>query len=184
MNKYVERFYSKTREAGDCLVWAGYLNEKGYPYFYDGQRMRRAHRYIYESMIGTIADGLQIDHLCRNRACVRLSHLETVTHKENCQRGIGSKTHCKNGHEFDEQNTGYAKTQRYCIKCNRASSKAYRLSRPRKGRTPRTHCPSNHPYEAGNIYINSKGHRECLICNRASKRRYQEKIKRSRAMQV
>lgn len=46
-----------------------------------------AHRYSYEMLTGPIPDGLVIDHLCRNRACVNPAHMEPVTSRENLRRG-------------------------------------------------------------------------------------------------
>ncbi|MFJ4777405.1 HNH endonuclease signature motif containing protein [Streptomyces sp. NPDC088762] len=75
-----------------------------------GQK-RYTHRIMYEQAKGPIPEGLQIDHLCRNRACANPEHLEAVTQKENILRGTGPsaqqarQTHCLNGHPFDEVNT-------------------------------------------------------------------------------
>lgn len=66
---------------GDCLVWPGALNKKGYPSLrYEG-KSRSAHRVAYELRNGPT--DLQIDHLCRNRACVNAEHLRPVTNKQN-----------------------------------------------------------------------------------------------------
>ncbi len=70
----------------------------------------KAHRWIYQYMVGEIPEGWTIDHLCRNTSCVNPDHLEAVTHKENVLRGFGPtalnarKTHCKNGHLLDGDN--------------------------------------------------------------------------------
>lgn len=49
----------------------------------------RAHRVAYELEREPIPPGLEPDHLCKNRACVRPDHLELVTHRENVLRGDG-----------------------------------------------------------------------------------------------
>lgn len=79
-----------TKAVGDvethCWIWQGALSNKGY-----GQictdRTRSAHRVSYETFVGPVPLGMQLDHLCRNRACINPGHLEPVTAKENQQRG-------------------------------------------------------------------------------------------------
>jgi hypothetical protein len=71
------------------------------------------HRFAYEMLVGPIPEGMQLDHVCRNRACVNAAgaHLEPVTGRENTLRGNGPcaiharKTHCPQGHPYDEENT-------------------------------------------------------------------------------
>ena len=72
-----------------CWNWELAINSDGYGLSYrDGvHEPKRAHRYVYEQMVGPIPDGLVLDHLCRNRRCVNPDHLEPVTHQANLRRG-------------------------------------------------------------------------------------------------
>jgi hypothetical protein len=76
-----------------CWLWTGAKAGKGYGAIWQGSsaRMTYAHRAIYESMIGAIPDELELDHLCRNHACVNPDHLEPVTHSENLRRGYRAR---------------------------------------------------------------------------------------------
>jgi len=72
---------------------------------------------------GPIPEGLDLDHLCRNRWCVNPEHVEPVTRRENLIRGQTtiaqnvSKTHCPAGHAYDETNTYYYRGMRQCRIC-------------------------------------------------------------------
>ena len=139
MDKVLERFWTKVSIAfGDCWEWLGYRQPNGYGRFWNGERAVPAHRYIYEVMIGTIPDGYEPDHLCRNRGCVNPYHLELVTRQENTKRGLlpeimrkhqSSKTHCPQGHPYDEANTYYRKDKngRECKTCRREAVRRYIL---------------------------------------------------------
>lgn len=80
-----------------CLEWQG-AKTNGYGVLSVNGSMKRAHRVAYENARGPIPDGLHIDHLCRNRACVNPDHLEAVTQAENNRRAGAARTHCPYGH--------------------------------------------------------------------------------------
>lgn len=127
------RFWSKVDKTDTCWLWTGTRTGKGYGRFKVNGRLVFAHRFAYELLVGPIPPGLQVDHLCRVRHCVNPAHLEPVTCKENIQRGETglargrqqqAKTNCPKGHPYDEGNTGWHRTGRYCRTCKRASDRA------------------------------------------------------------
>lgn len=133
----LDRFAEKVAltESG-CLEWIGGKTVTGYGQIYAGTDAPvvkyMAHRWSYEHHVGPIPDGLEIDHLCGNRACVNPDHLEPVKHAENLMRSDGfsavhaKKTHCLNGHEFTAENTRQRKGRggRECRACCRDRDRA------------------------------------------------------------
>lgn len=85
----------------DCWTWIGPTDGKGYGFFsrpYEGEK--RAHRAFWVRAMGRITDGMEVDHLCRNRGCVNPGHMELVTHWENMQRaelGQWGTERCRSG---------------------------------------------------------------------------------------
>ena len=123
-------------ELGPCWLWTKGLSTAGYGQFYilreDGRPTHaQAHRWVWEEEQGPLDKSIHLDHLCRVRNCVRQSHLEPVTVKENLLRGENPKqvTHrtkiCQNGHRIEGDNAyswtskkrGYTMTR--CRTCRR-----------------------------------------------------------------
>src|SRR6266568_5486930 len=100
------RFWAKVDRSGACWLWTAHVGEDGYGTFSLDGHHQRAHRIAWVLLRGPIPEGLQIDHLCRVRACVNPDHLEPVTQRENILRGEGisalcaRRTHCPQGHEY------------------------------------------------------------------------------------
>lgn len=123
------RSYEVNEETG-CWEWRSTILRTGYPQIGAGGagcKTLLAHRVAYELFVGPIPEGLTIDHLCRVRHCVNPAHLEAVTLRENVLRGDtpaaknSMKTHCINGHPFNEVNTYMNGRSRACRACHRAA---------------------------------------------------------------
>lgn len=128
--KVLDRFNSfyKVSENG-CKIWTNYLDKDGYGSFYFFKKLRRAHRFSYFITHGEIPKGMVIDHVCKNRNCVEVTHLRLVTSKQNSlenSKSVGAinsqKTNCKFGHPLDRK---YGK-QRYCSTCQAEKTKRLR----------------------------------------------------------
>ena len=128
------RFWRKVHAAPNgCWVWIGAQTNRGYgtawmPH-HNPQRAS-AHRLTYEIWADTIPASLEIDHLCRNKACVNPAHLEAVSHRTNVHRGDMTKlrvTHCPMGHEYAGANL-YIRPDngnRDCKRCQRKRNRRW-----------------------------------------------------------
>jgi len=130
-----------------CLVWDGRMNLEGY-----GQiglsRLHAAelgrgqtvlvHRLAWELAKKLVPEGMQLDHLCRNRACINVAHLEVVTPSENVRRGLGPAM----------------------------SALRLKAQRAREREAYKMHCKHGHTLSDDNVYTDPRGFRSCRICQR------------------
>lgn len=86
-----------------CLLWLGPTSGtpkagktgRGYGRVsIDGGTMA-VHLVSFNIHEGPVPPGKQVDHTCSNRRCFEPSHLELVTHKQNCKRRDERKSNSK-----------------------------------------------------------------------------------------
>ena len=92
-----ETFAMRTKRVGDCLVWQAGKN-LGYGRIMVDGRSHLAHRYAWERANGPIPDGMFIDHICHNRACVDVRHLRVVTQAQNNRNRRGPQSLSRTGY--------------------------------------------------------------------------------------
>lgn len=146
--RLAEKFWDRVVIAGEgCWLWDGVVaRAHGYGSLsqrYGGKVVtHRAHRLSYELLVGPIPDGMELDHLCRVRDCVRPDHLEPVSHAENVRRGLApdalrrrraETTHCPQGHPYAGDNLHiYTDKRDYehrvCRACRDARNQARRAA--------------------------------------------------------
>ena len=180
----IERFWAKVDKRGGpeaCWLWSASKTPSGYGVFCVSAKRRavRAHRWIWEHQVGDIPEGLTIDHLCKQRSCQNIAHMEIVTASENSIRANANRPRCPKGHVYDI--TGYVRRaggSRWCLVC-KGEQAAIRSVRERAERAAsrvepvlRSACSKGHTYTEENTYwVPSTGKRACKACKRLFKSR-------------
>lgn len=138
--RILDRFWTKVGvgRPDECWLWLprsrsgnGYAR---YPYNAGGGRVITVspHRLAYTLAHGPIPAGLTVDHMCRVRICCNPAHLRLLTREENSAGSLtalthAAKTHCPQGHPYDEVNTiRDERGWRWCRECRRATNRRYR----------------------------------------------------------
>lgn len=121
-----------------CIEFTGGRDRNGYGKIGIGGRTVNTHIAMYELEVGPIPDGLELHHICENRPCVNVDHLEPMTHRENLLLGDttitaknAAKTHCPQGHEYAGDNLivemdKLRRSSRRCRECRKARDKVRR----------------------------------------------------------
>ena len=85
----------------------------------DGLRtVTLCHRVIWYAEHGPIPEGMTIDHMCKQRKCVRIDHLRLLTNYENARRTAGRDWplgQCINGHP--NKHLGNVSGRTHCTIC-------------------------------------------------------------------
>lgn len=130
-----ERFWAKVQPTGFCWDWTASIKPNGYGQFsvttQPKQRVAYAHRFAYELLVGPIPEGMELDHLCRNRMCVNPDHLEPVDRRTNLLRspitfsGLAVRQDtCGRGHPWVPENVRLESGRRICRTCRNARKRA------------------------------------------------------------
>lgn len=125
-------------DANGCWIWQRSTLKAGYGCIRVEGKTRTVHSVAFELFEGEVPEGLELDHLCRVRACCNPMHLEPVTHRENILRGASraakaAVTHCPRGHAYDASNTYRYQGRRFCRACQRAAGRAYKQRMRERG---------------------------------------------------
>lgn len=111
-----ERLRAYSEDDGDCRVWTRTKNNRGYGKMSYKGKLVYVHRAAWELERGPIPDGLHIDHICWNRACVKVSHMRLANNKQNSENVSGSRAGSKagiRGATWVEQRQKYRATVRH-----------------------------------------------------------------------
>lgn len=128
----------RIEDTSGCWIWLGPRTRKGAS-GYGASRLNGktmvSHRVAYELLRGSIPDGYDLDHLCRNRLCCNPDHLEPVTRSVNLRRGFEARG-CKNGHPYNEADFSLVhrsngSLERRCKRCHCERNKRAKGNRSR-----------------------------------------------------
>lgn len=77
----------KVQRKTECWIWPYSKNGNGYGIIGKGKKLFDAHKFVFEILVRIIPANCELDHLCRTKLCVNPTHLQPVSHAENCRRG-------------------------------------------------------------------------------------------------
>lgn len=109
-----------------CVRWLGNVDSNGYGWLWLGKGKKAwAHRQAWERAKGRIPEGMDISHMCQRRTCVRLEHLELLSHRDN-MRLVGRRSGfakrmqrkaCPSGHDLWQFGRRTPEAGLVCTRC-------------------------------------------------------------------
>ena len=137
IGKFLEKILvnpARLFEGTPCWEWEGATDDGGYGRF-SAFGENYAHRVSHLYFIGDIPEDFDVHHRCQNRRCQSPFHIQAVTHTNNMALTTNTKTHCINGHPYNEENTRYTgKGARLCKVCRYDAIKRWRQNHPEQAR--------------------------------------------------
>lgn len=86
-----EAFAARTERRGECLIWTGSKNDRGYGKLQVRGRLKYAHVYAWERVNGPVPDGMDVDHRYHcDRLCCELLHLRLASRSDNLSNRSGA----------------------------------------------------------------------------------------------
>lgn len=170
-----------------CWIWRGATIKGGYGRMWDSASKRKvlAHRAMYEAHVGPIPDGLHIDHLCRNPACVNPGHLEAVTPAENARRTRGHHRRLDWARIVALYLDGMTAEQ-VAVEVGTSGVVVRKIlaktGTPRRSRSRwlETYCKNGHRRTDENTLWRKGGSRECRACHNQRERERRERMRSDR----
>lgn len=136
------RLWERVDKSGDCWLWTGPCNNKGYGVFGIGHSGKTTtHRLSWELTFGVVPAGLFVLHRCDNPPCCRPEHLFIGTNSDNIKDSVAKgrfragfkEKHpaCSHGHLLTPENTRFSKTGvRICRACRSLTNKKFKEAHP------------------------------------------------------
>lgn len=114
----MERVRERTVWVGVCRIWIGPRDRHGHGKIQVDGKWWSPHRLVWTQMIGPIPEDHDLHHLCENKCCTTLAHLQLLTHAEHTRRHNLERNTCKRGHQFDAVRKGSnGNLVRHCTAC-------------------------------------------------------------------
>lgn len=175
-----DRITKRFTPDGDCLVWTGSKNAKGYGSVWWNGSTQLVHRVVFSQLIAPIPDGLLVCHACDTPACAKPTHLMLGTHEANITDAIhkGRVTR-RDGCIVDDCDRDHLARgwcglhyQRWATTGN--PLELHPASAP--VRAAREVCHRGHRFDTANTKLRANGTRECRACSTERTRRYRQAV--------